>query len=278
LDVNVFSGIPCGQNDCPAIFFNYRNLRRHLSTTHASLLSSNVYGSATCAAVNKMHKMHSESMVHETGSDVDESVNELPAIELEACSVIDFTGAVQTTFLSFITKLQSRSNVLIRDAKFVGDALQELLGDISSFTVDKVKSVLAELKVDETTENVQALYADLAGIATSVDAVNTEHKQLRLLQKHGFYISPQTGYVSMRTEKRQSSLGLREFKNVCDTFQYIPLEQLLARIVIECRNIGMPLNPDGYKSCDGNIVDWYDTSSYKTHPFFSRFPEALILN
>jgi hypothetical protein len=62
-----------------------------------------------------------------------------------------------------------------------------------------------------------------------------EHKQLNFLINNGYYISPKMVHIGFRTEKRHcSSLGKGEMKNVVDTFQYVPLEQLLARIIIEC--------------------------------------------
>lgn len=42
------------------------------------------------------------------------------------------------------------------------------------------------------------------------------------------------------TENRQSALlGFMELKNVTDTFQYIPVEEVLAHIVIRRQNIGL---------------------------------------
>ncbi len=66
--------------------------------------------------------MCSSSTLDNNGSDV--AVDEL---QQNQEALVDITGVIQAVFLSFITKLQSRSSVLMKDAKFASDNLQELL-------------------------------------------------------------------------------------------------------------------------------------------------------
>ncbi|XP_065653377.1 uncharacterized protein LOC136080528 [Hydra vulgaris] len=67
-------------------------------------------------------------------------------------------------------------------------------------------------------------------------------------------------------------------KDILDTAQYIPIELLLAQIIIECKHHSLSLNCYDHASNDGNITDYFDTDSYKQHPYFSKFPDAMVLH
>ena len=161
----------------------------------------------------------------------------------------------------------------------VTENLQELLGDISSFSIQKVKLLLSRLKVDEGNVYAQELYEDLGGIYTCIDSVSTEHKQLTVLKRKGLYLAPIPIAIGSRTENcRSRDLRFKETKCIEDTFQYIPIEEILARIILECQNCSISLNCHTYKSREGNITDYFDTDRYSRHSLFSKYPDALILH
>ena len=85
----------------------------------------------------------------------------------------------------------------------------------------------------------------------NTEDVDTEHKQLAYLKQQQLYIEPVS--VGVRKESRKSTLsGNREMKNVVDTAQYAPIEILLARIMIEYKNISLNLNCHIHASNGGN--------------------------
>ncbi|XP_065657679.1 uncharacterized protein LOC136082400 [Hydra vulgaris] len=192
---------------------------------------------------------------------------------------ISIQESMQGSFIAFITKLQARSNVLLTNTKFVTENVQELLQDSTQFTMQHIRSVFKELGIDENVFCVQNLYKDLETMSTSVDKVDTEHKQLAYLKQQQLYIEPQPVPLGVRKESRKSVLsGNQEMKSVVDTAQYVPIEVLLARIIIECKNTSLSLNCNSHASNDGNITDYFDTNTYKKHPFFSKFPNVLVLH
>jgi hypothetical protein len=173
--VNVGGGIPCGQNYCPRQFFNFRNLRRHLTTAHANLVSVRDDDEGELGLLN----------VDNVASPMADS--EPLHSECESADVtnskLDLKGMVQAAFLSFITKLQARANVLMTDTKFVTDNLLELLQDVSTLSIERIRAVLTELNIDQTVECVQNLYKDLECIPVCIEEVSTEHKQMAFLKK-----------------------------------------------------------------------------------------------
>ncbi|XP_047141083.1 uncharacterized protein LOC124816097 [Hydra vulgaris] len=67
-------------------------------------------------------------------------------------------------------------------------------------------------------------------------------------------------------------------KDIMDTAQYIPIELLLSRIIIECKHHSLSLNCHDHASNDGNLTDYFDTDAYKQYFYFSKIPDAMVLH
>lgn len=103
--LNIFSGNSCGQNDCPAVLSNFRNLRRHLSSVHASVIDM-VDCSPFIQAV-----MPDDTFKQEACEDTVFD-NDLTEHESEVLRETNVNDTLQSALFSFSLKLQSRSNIL----------------------------------------------------------------------------------------------------------------------------------------------------------------------
>ena len=265
--------VPCGQNDCPKICSSFRYLRYHIKTHHSDLLSS------TESSLSNVCQEANEIAVDKT-SFMDVDVASASDLEL-VNNTLQFSiqENIQGSFIGFISKLQARSNVLLANVKFVTENVQELLHDSSNYITRRLHSVFKEVGIDDSSAAIQELYHDIESIATSINNVDTEHKQLVYLKKNHFYIEPKPIPVGDREDSHRSSASNeREITNVIDTAQYVPIEVLLARIIVECDNRSLSIVCHTHADRDGNLTDFYDTETYKKHPFFSQFPDALVLH
>ncbi len=266
-----YNDVPCGQSDCPKVCSSFRNLKIHLLKHHKDLCVAGLDSAGSSSSHCKTNVVQTDET---SVNDVDcDQVNDVLTDQ------INMQESMQGSFMAFIAKLQARSNVLLTNAKFVTENVQELLHDSTQFTVQRIRCVFSELGIDESVACVQNLYQDLEAMSSAIDKVDTEHKQIAYLKRQHLYIEPQSIPVGVRKESRKSvSSGSREMKDIVDTAQYIPIELLLARIIIECKNNSLSLNCNTHASKDGNLTDYFDTNTYKNHPFFSKFPDALVLH
>ena len=286
------SDIPCGQNGCPKVCVNFRSLRSHISKHHSDIIDNvmsenNISGSNTnevdLQAVVQNVDYATISDIDQHQFDFDNSVN-----------MQNMQDYIQGAFITFISKLLARSNILLTNAKFVTENIQELLKDTSICVSQRIHAVFRELGVDETAPCIQELFHDLQNISSSINNVDTEYKQMAYFMRQCLYIKPLPVPVGERVENCKSSARVRKIQNAMknttlspnlratkaieDTAQYIPVEVLLARIIIECRSNSLSLNCRTHASHDGSIADFFDTETYRKHPFFSRFPDALVLH
>nr|XP_047140610.1 uncharacterized protein LOC124815838 [Hydra vulgaris] len=160
--------IPCGQGDCPKRCSSFCNLRVHIFKYHQDLFY-----------VNNL-----ESKCEFSSQFLFNNINDVSIDDQFDCSVdsVDnrdernIQDSIQKSFVSFIAKLQARSNILLTNVQFVTEGLKELLQDSLHLTLEHVRSVFNELNIDENVTCFQNLYEDLAAVTTSIDKVDTEHK------------------------------------------------------------------------------------------------------
>ena len=159
-------------------------------------------------------------------------INDVSTDEQLECSVdslhnrdrSNIQDSMQKSFVSFIAKLQARSDNLLTNAQFITEGVKELLQDSLQLTLEHVRSVFNELNIDENVTCIQNLYKDLATVTTCINKVDTEHKLIAYLKIYIFLYSS-TASVSWSKEREMQISFIRKLQNerhtgYCSIYSY----------------------------------------------------------
>jgi len=266
----VGSTVQCGQDGCPRSFQNFRYLKSHLEKHHAYLL---------CAAAadddddvnpsaNKSHVEDENEIMDSDGSDPF-SVHERTDVDLTA------------SFMSFIGQLESKANVTYANIQIVVESFSSFLEDLSQYCTEKVTAMLSLLNISRTSAAVESCLDDLKCLSDVLNTVDTDYKRTQYLRKSGVLIEPEERVLSTRTDLRYvASSGYHVPIVVEDTMQYIPLEKLLGALLVNenCNKIMTHFSHAAKVQNTEVVTHYFDTNSFKQHPFFQKFPDGLALN
>jgi hypothetical protein len=266
----VGSKVRCGQDGCPRTFQNFRYFKAHLEKHHADLLS----------AVNEENfESNAGSECNSPPEDVEQmdTNNSVESIPVEYCTSTDLT----VSFMSMIGQLESKSNMTLTNIQIIVDNLIGFLSDISQYCIQTVNTMLTELSISPSVSAAEACITDLANLPDCIKTVDTEYKRTQYLKESDVLIEPQEIVLSTRTELRfVSSLGNHVPTVVEDTMQYVPIERTLGAILLQEKYAS--LIAKFAASCkdqdDGIIGHYFHTESFKKHPYFKKYPDALALN
>ena len=263
----------CGQEGCPRLFENFRYLRRHLERHHTHLLSAdeeNDYGASSTS-----QSLDASDNLMDSGCS-DDVMNENEEVHGNTYHV-DLTAS----FMLLLGQLESKANVTGANIQTVVENFQVFMEDVSQYCTEKVTSMLSQLHVSSTSAAAESCLNDLTSLCEIITPVSSKHKRTQYLQKCGVLIEPEELVLSTRNEFRYAaSSGFHVPKVVEDTMQYVPLEKLLGALLLnqKYKKIMTPFQDISRCARNEVINHYFDTSAFKNHPFFQKFPDSLALN
>lgn len=273
--------VHCGQNQCPRIFSSFYALRRHFRKDHSDIVSIDDDD-------DDMPMMNARSRVktpaRSSNFDMDSSALDSDPIShdlLDTMSQPSVLNDLPHSVVQFVTKLHSQPNVLVTNIESTVRNFQDVLTDVSNFSILTVKNMCEKLNIDCVAPEVVDAIVQLNGIPAILDSVNTEYKRIKYLRNSCYYIEPQEIVLGTRVDSRfDAKLGFTKAVTVQDTMQYIQIEKLLALILsdpVACKlmNEHREHISQRVKEC---IEDFSDTLSYSNHPFFRKYSDAFIMH
>jgi len=187
---------------------------------------------------------------------------------------------VQQSFMKFITTIGSKPGISQNAVQMVTEELGSLVHDVKDYAVQTIHQLCDQLSVSHSDPHVSSAVSNLSDVPNFLSDVDTQHKRNKWLINNGYLIQPVEIVLGTRTEFRYSSLVRRTRPVIVeDTYQYIPLNKLLGKLLEDPvavsimnshRSFGMAEYP--------RMRDFCDTSTFKQNHFFQMHPDAFMLH
>jgi len=187
---------------------------------------------------------------------------------------------VQESFMRFISAVGSKPGIPQSAVQVVTEELGSLVRDVTDHAIQTVHGLCDQLSVSHTDSRVSAAVGNLSELPQFLGDVDTQHKRKKWLVDNGYLIEPIEVSLGTRTDRRYSS-QLRRSRSVIveDTFQYIPIDKLLGKLLED------PVAVTVFKqhqSCGiaeyPRMRDFCDTDTFRHNSFFKQHPDALMLH
>lgn len=187
---------------------------------------------------------------------------------------------VQESFMRFISAVGSKPGIPQSAVQVVTEELGSLVRDVTDHAIQTVHGLCDQLSVSHTDSRVSAAVGNLSELPQFLGDVDTQHKRKKWLVDNGYLIEPIEVSLGTRTDRRYSS-QLRRSRSVIveDTFQYIPIDKLLGKLLED------PVAVTVFKqhqSCGiaeyPRMRDFCDTDTFRQNSFFKQHPDALMLH
>lgn len=258
----------CTYGDCPRVFLTFQRLKDHALRQHGAQQLSEF---ATCVAPDHVANCNpTEQPDMHLSTD-----NE----EMELVTTNDSSGInLQQSFMRFISNMGSKPGMSQVMLQTVTEEMYNFVSDISDCAVKTVNMVCAELNVAPDDIRVASAVQQLRHIPKFMSEVGTTYKRNKWLKDNGFFIEPLEVVLGTRLGQKYSTF-LRRSRAVTveDTFQYIPLDQLLAKFLEDPDAVRL-MNENHGVAKGSRIHDFIDTSTYKNHDLLIRHPNAFMLH
>jgi hypothetical protein len=261
------SEVTCTSGGCPRVFLSFRRLKDHAISDHGA---SNITEFVDCsqpAGTNLSCNSSPQNYLQLTmgGSS-----------QLADAENVNF----RLSYMRFITALGSKPGISPNAIQAVAEELCTLVKDARAYAVDVVHGLTNDLSVPRGDHRILTAVDDLNCMTRCLSGFETEFKRRRWLKANGYFIEPNEVVLGTINQLKYCSQQRRRRAVVVeDTYQYIPLDKLLAKIVED------PLAQSHihqYRlSCKGQFPrmrDFVDTSTYKSNDFLQRHPNALLLH
>ena len=263
------SEVRCIFPGCPRVFMSMGKLKSHVSLKHNDSLSE----------INDLEKLESYCDEGENVKCGDNNSDE----DVEVCDDADQFRKPEIdlvkSFMTFTTSLIKKANMTQSNVQMVTENLQGLLEDVKYFAEETVRQLCKDVGLDEDSEAKCKAFSKLSIISSALSTVSTTFKRHQWLSDNGYFIPPQEIVLGTREEQRFSAKGGgMRIVRIEETYQVIPLPQLLAKI-IEQSNSNRLIRD--FTSCDKSsqtIRDYMFTKTYQMNDFFQRHPHGLVLH
>lgn len=184
---------------------------------------------------------------------------------------------VKQSFIRFITTIGSKPGVSMSVVQNVAKELNSLVYEVKDYAISTVHEMCEQLSMAQDDPCVSNAIDKLNDLPQFLSNVDTQHKRNKWLLDNGYLIQPVEMILGTRTEQ-QYSLQLQRNKSVIveDTFQYIPFDKLLAKILEFPKAVDLM---NRYRS--SGVAEWHDfidTDTFKQTTFFVQHPDAFIIH
>ena len=265
---------------CDNIYENSQSLKDHFKNDHQILLSRANPSGFTCKTNNCMRKfttiksllLHIDKMHY---LDLKNSADEPDPTEKRCTpswSPTDLLLAGDIT--QMISDLRLCTNVTGADLGRVVDSLENVLSNIMSRVVEKIKEFL-------THKNIDIFDDDQFDNKKTFSQYKTIHGQIQALkQKYTFIDATQIHLGNHQEVKTDKETGASTKVLVDDSFQYVPLIETL-KLVLSNEEVFNYVNEnqshlEDEKDKKNNVLSSYkDGEMFKKNPFFKKYPNAL---
>jgi hypothetical protein len=202
-------------------------------------------------------------------------------MEMESATTNDSSKTnLQRSFMRFISSLGSKPGISQSMLQTVTEEMFNFVSDVSDCAIKTVNMVCAESNIKPDDVRVASAVQELQQIPRFMSQVGTTHKRSKWLVDNGFLIEPLEVVLGTRVGQKYSKF-LRRSRAVTveDTYQYIPLDKLLAKFREDPNAVHLMNEHRSREETDNlRIRDFIDTITYKNHEFFICHPDAFLLH
>jgi hypothetical protein len=257
--------VKCGQNSCPRTFTSFSAVKRHLQTAHSELSEDSLCDNL-CGPVRD----HENNNLCEDEPTIDDETNEYANNE-------SWEEYIKNALVGFVCTLSSKTNMTMSNVFFVVENVKELLTFIVKFCCASVEKLSMSSLDDVSRVNIQTVINSLTPIPSYFDEFNSDYRLTKTLKEKGLFIAPECKVLGTRDDTQSFPDGLTVASTAEDTFQYVPLGQLLATIMDHMNGFKTSSNQPIEEEV-GVISEFRHTSTYSEHPVFSKYPDALQIH
>jgi len=247
--------LKCRQGDCVRCYSTFNSLAYHLRVHHASnsvrVDSSHGTSGNNCA---------DDSLASPSG------ISDGPVV-VSSCPSKDATSKAA----SFVATLLSSTSVTQRNVQSVVDHGSDLVsGIVDDITRDVVHfGASANVDVSELVDQIQ-------NYRKTFEVLDSQHKRLSCFCKNYDMVRSRAVFLGNRYDQSiDPSTGYMRHIVKRDTFQYVPLLQLIALLLSDA-SVHREVE-QGHLSSDDVMRDLCDGSLFKSNPLFAEDPHALQL-
>ena len=182
--------------------------------------------------------------------------------------------------MRFITTIGSKPGVSQTTVQSVTEELNSLVSDVKEYVVHTVHELCDKLSVAREDPRVSEVVSKLNTVPQFINGVDTLHKRNKWLHDNKYLIEAEEVVLGTRTEQQYSS-QLRRNRAVVveDTYQYVPLDKLLGKILEDSAASSLMKNfrSSGIANYP-RMRDFIDTETFKQNVFFQNHPDAFMLH
>lgn len=268
------SGFYCGQENCNAHFLRFDSLLRHVKKWHVVGISDDVCNSDIYSDQN----YQSSSMTSDTSDNLDRLEN-IPKEEIHVNKDnINFQKSSKEFDLfksahKFIATLRIVSSFTGTAVVNVTNATQCLLSDISEYICDEMLTFCKKQNISTNSSDFQELLNKL-NFDNLFENTDTLQNQIKAVKNTYNYVDPVEIPLGFRLQQYfDQEKQMWTQKKIYETCQYVPIIETL-KLIMSHSSMRNCACSEPYSS-DDLLVSFKDGITYKEHPFFQRYPDAL---
>jgi len=266
------SGFYCGAEKCDAHYLRFDSLLRHIKKSHVVGISDKICNS----------DIHS-NQDYEILSIKSDNLNTLESIQLSKEKIhenkddTNFKKSEEIDLSKSAQKFVANLRIL---SKFTGTAIinvingvQCLLSDISEYICDKMHVFCKKQNISTNSLDFQEVLTNL-NFDNLFENTDTLQKQITAVKNIYNYIDPVEILLGFRLQQyfdRKEQTWMQ--KKVYETCQYVSIIETL-KLIMSHSSMRNNTCSESYSS-DDLLVSFKDGITYKEHPFFQRYPDAL---
>lgn len=250
----------CCESSCNRTFSFIRSYRRHLHREHEE-------NQALAQPANVLHQLANDFNVDE--DDNNEQVEGVQAEQLDDdWDELEQEGITDRVAL-FLAHLRSRSSQTFTNINYVVKHTSSLIGDIVNRLKTKTMSLFSQLGHDQSPQ-VEELRQEFSDAAEPFKGLETDYKQIKNFTNSGNFIQPVEEVLPgvSYVQQRDSATGSVRQVAVADTYQRIPLQPLLVKILE--RPVILQAMMEWQRKKRDVLQDVFDGEFCKSHPLFSK--------
>lgn len=253
--------LKCGQGDCVRCYASFNSLAHHLRSQHPDGVEVD-FSEADC----------DESYIPEVNDSA-----EVPVPASANLNPVLFTQRDKNcAAASFVASLLTSTSVTQKNIQSVVDHTGALVNDIVADITGVVMSSLKAANINLSESITVNLQERLQNYSNPFDQLDSKHKRDTYFQKNYGMVKPKSVFLGNRYDQSFSAVRGKARQVIKrDTFQYVPLLDLLALLLSDTgiyKETSMPNKPS-----DGHMYDFRDGLLFKTIPLFKDDENALQL-
>lgn len=247
-------GFLCGQNGCKKTFKLFSSFRRHIIKQHGY-----------------RNKAYTHIKQNETNQD--DTNHEKEEISVDRNTERNFD--VKAAAAKMVADLRSNHSFTGAAITKVLDVFSVFMKDFANYAISEAEAVFRDFNIPLDAPKVD-LFKSKIYIEEPFEGLMSLNGQIEALKKHCNYIEPVEIPLGLRREQTTNSMtGETKIHNVKETFQYVPIINVLASVL---SNSTIKNYVDSETSSSDRILrNFRDAESFQNNPFFQKYPQALRL-